>query len=304
MFANSNITMGGTNATADDEFFQALNETAFENLAIMNSTSDLSKSPYPSDTDFISIRDLSGNDELDADADGNVYYAAPGNGTPLAVISNIVEGDAGGRFFHYYTDVMAKYNVSRLRLSKEQYIPLTSDVVGFVPVNYNNDNTTSDVYVAADTVNNIFFPITCDIENQPSKAFLATDIAAGSKTLMDPSLRNTVTGGIVEKCYFLPWAAPAGSGIDVPTPADPSPVFPLSVSGVDPSITLASVSASIGAPIPVDTGAPAAVTLTGAPGAGPSAGAAEGTSSGEVTPTGAAIAVTSGGAAAASSGAA
>ena len=140
---------------------------------------------------------------------------------------------------------MAAYNVSRFRLSNETHIPLTADFVGLAPVNYDNDSTTPDVYVAMDTVGGVFFPVTCDIQGQESKAFLVRDIEAGVTKLQDPSLRFTVTGGVVERCYFLPWAAPEGSADAIPpSSSNPGSTYPLSASG---SSTAAATAAATSA---------------------------------------------------------
>lgn len=106
---------------------------------------------------------------------------------------------------------MSAYNVSRLRLSDEAYIPITAEFIALAPVNYDEDSNSPDIYVATDTAGGVFFPVTCDIQDQDSKAFIVADIEEGVETLRDPKLRYTVTGGIVEECYFLPWAAPPGS---------------------------------------------------------------------------------------------
>ena len=45
------------------------------------------------------------------------------------------------------------------------------------------------------------------------------DLKAGMQKLMDPQLRYTVTGGIVEQCYFLPFAAPPSQNAVQPGPA-------------------------------------------------------------------------------------
>ena len=161
------------------------------------------------DANYITITSLYSADKLLAADDGNIYYGKPGNGTYFATVEGFVEGD-GGRYFHFYPDTMEKYNVSRLRLSDESAINVTADLVTLAPVNYNNNNATSDVYLASDTEKHMFFPVTCDIQGQLSEAFLVADLTTGLQKLLDPEQRYTVTGGVVQKCYYLPWAAPAG----------------------------------------------------------------------------------------------
>ncbi|KAL8669726.1 MAG: hypothetical protein Q9168_005695 [Polycauliona sp. 1 TL-2023] len=215
-----------TNATsANDTLFQLSSAATLDALDATANSANGSQVPFAPDTDFFVIHDLSGNDELVADQDGNIYYAAPGNGSLFASVSGFVEGDASGRFFHYYTDTMITYNVSRLRLSDEAHIPLTAEFVGLAPVNYDEQSSTPDVYVAMDTNNGVFFPVTCDIQGEESKAFLVTDIAQGVARLKEENLRYTVTGGVVLDCYFLPWAAPNGSA-----DAIPGSMYPLSAA--------------------------------------------------------------------------
>ena len=62
--------------------------------------------------------------------------------------------------------------VSPFRLSNELFIPKDAEFVSLVPVNYNNDTLTPDVYAAFETSDNAFFTITCDIAGKFSKVFL------------------------------------------------------------------------------------------------------------------------------------
>lgn len=88
-------------------------------------------------------------------------------------------------------------------------IPKDADFVALVPADYNDDKATPDIYAGFDTTGGMFFTISCDIEDQASKVFLVADPVEGAKTLMDPKLRWTVTGGVVQDCYYLPWVRPA-----------------------------------------------------------------------------------------------
>ncbi|KAI4254492.1 MAG: hypothetical protein LQ352_003067 [Teloschistes flavicans] len=195
----------------DNTLYDPVNESSLDVLAAEEKKPNNSQLVFPPETEFDIISDLSSNDELFAEANGNIYYASPNNGTIFASVSSLIEGDGAGRFLHYYPDVMSAYNVSRLRLSDEAYIPITAEFIALAPVNYDEDSNSPDIYVATDTAGGVFFPVTCDIQDQDSKAFIVADIEEGVETLRDPKLRYTVTGGIVEECYFLPWAAPPGS---------------------------------------------------------------------------------------------
>ncbi|KAL8985282.1 MAG: hypothetical protein Q9205_000980 [Flavoplaca limonia] len=203
------IATSGT-SSADDNLFQIANETAFASIDnTIQTASGSQQGPLAPDTEFLSIQDLSGNNELVGDPDGNIYYTTPGNGTLFASYSSFIEGDASGRWLHYYADSMATYNVSRLRLSEEACVPLSAEFVGLVPVIF--DPQLPAIYVPTDTNGGVFFPVTCDIQDQESKSFLVTDTAEGIEKLKEESLRYTVTGGVVDECYFLAWEAPDGS---------------------------------------------------------------------------------------------
>ena len=122
-------------------------------------------------------------------------------------VSSFVIGDDSDNYLHYYLDVMAVYNVSRLRLSPQKAIPKTADLVALVSVDTDGSGETTSVYAALDTLGNVFVIIACDIEGQNSKLFLVRDMKQGVATLKEEKLRWTVTGGVVSDCYFLPWGA-------------------------------------------------------------------------------------------------
>lgn len=53
---------------------------------------------------------------------------------------------------------MTKYSVSRFRFSNETHNPKSSDIVTLVPINYDADNQTADIYIGLDTIETIFLP--------------------------------------------------------------------------------------------------------------------------------------------------
>lgn len=248
LFPN-NITSFPVDTTGyEADFFQAANETALASVANATAVTNGTDFGFPPDTtNFTAIADLSGSDELFADPNGNLYYAPPGNGSLFAVASGIVEGDVAFRFFHYYADTMKAYNVSRLRLSDEEHTPLTASLVALAPLNYDANSKTQDAYVAIDTLGNVFFPVTCDIQDQPSKVFLVADVTTGLQKLLDPSLRNTVTGGRVESCYVLPLAAPPGSS-ELVTSGGANSTTPTGTSSGTTAAALGASSAAQPAP--------------------------------------------------------
>ena len=195
---------------ADDSVFDSLSSAALTEATAANQANDTSEIDDAPDSSYVTIADVGNTYSLVSDPDsGNLYVGAAGQGTYFAAVDGFVIGDDSDNYLHYYPDVMAAYNVSRLRLSDETAIPKTADIVGLAPVDYDGSGATSNVYAAIDTMGNVFVTITCDIEGGDSKVFLARDAEEGVKVLQEQKLRYTVTGGIVTDCYYLPWAAPA-----------------------------------------------------------------------------------------------
>ena len=134
---------------------------------------------------------------------------------------------------------MKQYNVSRIRLANETTTPLTSNLIALVPINYNDNNQTSNAYVSIDTLGNVFYLATCNIQDQPSKVFLVADPEQGVEKLLDPDLRYTVTSGVVEVCYFIPWAQPPS-----PDAIQPGPVVLPAVSSISAASPTAIVASA------------------------------------------------------------
>ena len=105
---------------------------------------------------------------------------------------------------------MAAFNVSRIRLSTQDQVPKTADIITLVPIDYDGSGSAAEVYMAVDTKGNYFYPVVCDIQDQPSKLFLVADAAAGLQELMAEELRYIVTGGIVQECCYMPFMAASG----------------------------------------------------------------------------------------------
>jgi len=136
------------------------------------------------DSTFVYINDLANTYSLYADPDnGNLYIGNPGEGTTFAATSGFVIGDESGRYFHYYPDLVEKYEVSRFRLSNETTIPRDADFVSLAPVDYDNSSQTPDIYAAIDLSGNAFVTITCEIQGELSKYFLRRMPSQGSRHL-------------------------------------------------------------------------------------------------------------------------
>ncbi|KAL8983046.1 MAG: hypothetical protein Q9205_002597 [Flavoplaca limonia] len=67
---------------------------------------------------------------------------------------------------------------------------------------------TKNVYAAVDTLANYYFLAICNIQGQASKIFLVANENEALETLRDEQLRYTVTGGVVDVCYFISWTQP------------------------------------------------------------------------------------------------
>ena len=158
---------------------------------------------------FISINEFSNTYSLDPDPiTGNVLLASTNPLSPWATMDNIVVGDEAGRFLHYYPNVMAKYGVSRFRLSNETTIPKDAEIISLAPVDIRDD---LDVYAAVSLRGDVFMTVSCNIQGQFTKVFLVQDLESGVEKLKEEKLRYTVTGGIVEDCFYLPFVAPASA---------------------------------------------------------------------------------------------
>lgn len=197
---------------SDDFDFNSLSAAALSeaSTADTDDASDTSQVDDIPDSSYVQINDLSGTYSLSANADnGNIYLAGPNQGSYFAASSGVIVADSSDNYLHYYPEVMAAYNVSRLRLSDVTALPKNADIIALVPVDYDSSSTTPSIYAAIDTKARAFVTITCDIEGEDSKLFLANDPDEAVIKLKEEKLRYTVTGGVVTQCYYLPWAASA-----------------------------------------------------------------------------------------------
>lgn len=195
-------------APADSQAFQSLSDAALAEANTYEKNKTLAGSEGPN-ARYIAITDLSNTYQLQADTDGNLYLGDIGNPSAFAEDQGFVVGDDAEQYFHYYPDVMAAYNVSRIRLSSTNAIPKDADFVALAPVDYDDNAATPSVYAGIDTMGGIFFTLMCNFADQASKIFLAADPVEGVKMLKEEKLRWTVTGGVVQDCFYLPWAVPA-----------------------------------------------------------------------------------------------
>ncbi|KAE8268097.1 hypothetical protein A4X09_0g4243 [Tilletia walkeri] len=168
---------------------------------------------------WVQIQDISGQYIMVASADDNFHvgpFGSTGDGILFGASANVVAQDSQDRPFFYYPDVMQKYGVSRFRLASLDQIPKTARMVTLVPI---NTGDAAGVYVAADALGNIFYPITCSYtDSRPSKVFLAKDadrnkVNGGPQTLISDAMQTIVTGGVVKDCGYMPWTSPNFAGL-------------------------------------------------------------------------------------------
>lgn len=164
---------------------------------------------------YSTIPDLSGQYLLLATPNGSFHLASASDsaatdpGLTFASYDNVTVSDDADRILHYYPDLMAAFGVSRFRISGSDAIPKTAEIITLVPFNYDDDDATPGVLMAADTAGNVFYTVACNIRGQVSKLFLANNPDEGVKTLEREDLQFIVTGGVVSNCTYVPLA---GSG--------------------------------------------------------------------------------------------
>lgn len=166
-------------------------------------------SDVPAGFDFVTIVDTTGQYFLQ-NINSNFFLVATSTnltGPELLFISQskVILANSFQQLILYYPQEMNLYNVSRLRSAYPNVLPNGSESVSLAAVDVDNDPTTPLIYVGVTTGGTVLYPITCNIQGQSSKVFLATDPVAGVQTLQSDALQNTVTGGVVTSCYFLPF---------------------------------------------------------------------------------------------------
>ena len=203
--------------TYSDETSNDITKEDYKHYAQQAATSeqknDNSTGAYPNGTAFINIQDVNSKYQLATDSSGNLRPADINSTITYhcAELNGVVYSDDDGRFFQYFPDTIAKYNVSRIRMTKPEDAPSDSKFVGLVPAPTKND-TTPYIYAAADTDGSAYALVTCNYANgQASKIFLSKAGDKGLKTLTETKLQDSVTGGKVTSCTNLGWAVPQGA---------------------------------------------------------------------------------------------
>ena len=165
---------------------------------------------------FTYVMDTSYSNTLVYSEDGNLHLqdssALSYSDTLFEVSDDLVVGDSLGRTLFYYTPTMEKYNVSRIRLGDADHLPISSEIVNFAPIDYDDDSSNPAVYGAVDMLGNLFYPVLCSYADgtTPSKLFLVADLDTGLNTLVSAELQDIVTGGVVSECFGMPLTSELG----------------------------------------------------------------------------------------------
>jgi hypothetical protein len=139
--------------------------------------------------------------------DGNLIVDGDSTRSNFSSIDHYIIGDSSGnRFLHIYNDTLASIGVSRLRLASLDAMPLQSVLVTLAPIQVAKGG---QAYVAVTSDGAVYSMVTCLLDTQFPKVFVAEDITAGIATLMEPALAGNLTGGNVTSCGYLAWGVPA-----------------------------------------------------------------------------------------------
>lgn len=152
------------------------------------------------------LADTTGTSQLAAGNDGNLYLvgynASAQPGVNFLAADGVITADEQGRFFNYYLNEWAAYNVSRLRLNDFAQTPLGTRMTTLVPFAGDAD-TDPNLYAPVDTAGTLGYLAVCNIFGSVSKIFMVADYDAAMTTLASPALQNTLVGGVVSECAPL-----------------------------------------------------------------------------------------------------
>ncbi|KAK6499167.1 hypothetical protein TWF481_011738 [Arthrobotrys musiformis] len=149
-----------------------------------------------------------GDLSLVSGTNGNIYVdsstlpeGSAGNDTSFRWLhwSDLVVGTSDGRLLYTYVDELLEYGVSRFRLARWERLPVSAEQVVIVP-----NNGVMTAYTIEEK-GSILYPVVCTYATQPSKVFLVRDPVEGPKKLQSRELQDTITGGRVGACAFIPW---------------------------------------------------------------------------------------------------
>lgn len=114
-----------------------------------------------------------------------------------------VVGLESGEAIFYYTDEIAALGVSRFRTGFSTETPKTAKLAFLNGVNYDDSSSTPDALIAYDLDGATLYPIVCGVENKGTQIFLGTDVDQAIATLKSTAVQHSITGGVVDDCYFV-----------------------------------------------------------------------------------------------------
>ncbi|KAF3079395.1 hypothetical protein TWF706_003367 [Orbilia oligospora] len=161
-----------------------------------------------------------GDLSLVSGTNGNIYVdsstipeGSSGNDTSYKWLhwNNLVVGTSDGRLLYTYADELLEHGVSRFRLAPWERLPVSAEQVVIIP---NNNAMTAYTIEEKGT---ILYPVVCAYTSQPSKVFLVRDPIEGVKKLESRDLQDTITGGRVRACAFIPWQSSQLQQFTLPT---------------------------------------------------------------------------------------
>ncbi|KAI4852756.1 hypothetical protein E4T44_01278 [Aureobasidium sp. EXF-8845] len=165
-----------------------------------SSSASSSATATADNTTNIIITDTSGQLQLTPSGDGNMYMSQNSSAANFVSDGDVALGDAAGKLFVYYPDMMAAHGASRFRLAAWGSIPHGARLLTLTPLK-SGDVT---ALLAVDTLGHFYFPVLCSFEGaQQAKVFLVKDPTADLNFIADPELRFILTGGVVSQCNPL-----------------------------------------------------------------------------------------------------
>ncbi|EPS45117.1 hypothetical protein H072_909 [Dactylellina haptotyla CBS 200.50] len=207
--------------TGTIEFDHVDLSSANENIIIANSSSQKNGTDGKS-TDPLNDNRLKLMNILSPDGKGVVFSTAGGNlhiketsdeainiaDTAIQFSGDAITGrvffDATGRFFHYYTQTMESYGISRIRLHNTSHVPETASMVMLVPLaTPDHPSGAKSLLVAATPKSVVYYIAACNLKDQYTKLFLFKKYPDGLKKLKALEMQNVVTGGEVQDCVMV-----------------------------------------------------------------------------------------------------
>lgn len=149
---------------------------------------------------YTRLTDFTNSWHLSVDEPGSFSLQKVGDtdgGEMFGSFAGVIPTDAQNRVMWYYPGQMSDLGVSRFRIGDTTAIPANGVLVALVKVG------SPPAVVAMDTQGNIGYLVACNYNGNTNKVFLSKDTVNGPRKLEDPSLQNTVTGGVTQNCAAI-----------------------------------------------------------------------------------------------------